>query len=75
MLGPLFDQLVDDCRNGRRGLMDCYGAKNPAEFFAVITEKFFEHPVALRHHHEDAYSVLRDFYGLDPAGWFSDQTT
>ena len=73
VLGPLFDQLVDDCRNGRRGLMDCYGAKNPAEFFAVITEKFFEHPVALWHQQEDAYLVLRDFYGLDPAKWHFDR--
>ena len=69
VLGPVFEQLVEDCRSGHHGLIDCYGAKNPAEFFAVITETFFEHPDALRHHHEEAYGVLRDFYGLDPAGW------
>jgi len=66
-----FDQLVEDCRSGHRGIIDCCGAKNPAEFFAVLTEKFFEHPVALRHAHEEAYGILRDFYGLDPAEWHS----
>jgi Mlc titration factor MtfA (ptsG expression regulator) len=72
VLGPVFDQLVKDCRSGRRGRIDCYGAKNPAEFFAVMTEAFFEHPGALRHHYEEAYSILRDFYGLDPAEWNTD---
>lgn len=75
VLGPMFDQLVEDCRNGHRGLIDCYGAKNPAEFFAVITETFFERPEALRYHYEEAYSVLRDFYGLDPADWALDEMT
>jgi MtfA peptidase len=72
VLGPIFDQLVKDCRNGRRGLIDCYGAKNPAEFFAVMTEAFFENPEVLRNHHEEAYGVLCDFYGLDPAEWNAD---
>ncbi len=46
-----------------------------AEFFAVITETFFERPEALRYHYEEAYSVLRDFYGLDPADWALDEMT
>ena len=73
VLGPVFDQLVEDCRSGHQGLIDCYGAKNPAEFFAVLTEKFFEQPNVLLHHHEPAYRVLRDFYGLDSAGWHSEK--
>jgi hypothetical protein len=32
-----------------------------------FTETFFEQPVALLHQHQEAYSVLRDFYALDPA--------
>lgn len=75
VLGPIFDQLVKDCRNGHRGLIDCYGAKNPAEFFAVLTETFFEQPEALRHHQEEAYRLLSDFYGLNPAEWHSDTLT
>ena len=69
VLGPEFDRLVEDCRRGHHGFIDCYGATNPAEFFAVITETFFERPNALRLHHAEAYNVLRDYYGLDPAEW------
>ncbi len=69
VLGPEFDSLVKKCRHGGHGFIDCYGATNPAEFFAVITETFFENPAALRHHHHEIYSVLRDYYGLDPAEW------
>jgi len=44
-----------------------YGATNTAEFFAVATEAFFDVPVDLEHHEPDLYSVLRDYYGQDPA--------
>jgi len=69
VLGPEFDRLVENCRRGHRGFLDCYGATNPAEFFAVITEAFFDRPETLRIHHAEAYTVLRDFYRLDPAEW------
>jgi Mlc titration factor MtfA (ptsG expression regulator) len=44
-----------------------YGATNPAEFFAVATEAFFDVPTALEHHEPDLYGVMRDFYKQDPA--------
>jgi Mlc titration factor MtfA (ptsG expression regulator) len=44
-----------------------YGATNPAEFFAVATEAFFDVPVALEHHEPRLYEVMRDFYKQDPA--------
>jgi MtfA peptidase len=44
-----------------------YGATNPAEFFAVATEAFFDIPVALEQHERDLYDVLRDYYNQDPA--------
>lgn len=69
VLGPEFDRLVENCRQGHHGSIDCYGATNPAEFFAVITEAFFERPNSLRLHHEETYSVLRDYYCLNPALW------
>lgn len=69
VLRPEFDQLVQDCRRGHHGFVDCYGATSPAEFFAVITETFFERPDAFRLHHENAYNVLREFYQLHPLAW------
>jgi Mlc titration factor MtfA (ptsG expression regulator) len=44
-----------------------YGATNPAEFFAVTTEAFFDVPVALEHNEPGLYEVMRDFYEQDPA--------
>ena len=43
-----------------------YGATNPAEFFAVATEAFFDVPAALQRHEPQLYEVLRGFYKQDP---------
>ena len=59
--------LLEQTRQGRPGLIDAYGATNEAEFFAVVTEKFFGQPIELRHRHADLYAVMRDFYRQDPA--------
>jgi hypothetical protein len=53
--------------DGAPTAIDAYGAKNPAEFFAVLTEHFFERPVELRDRHPSLYQVLREFYRQDPA--------
>ncbi len=64
-----YDRLVRACRKGREGLIDCYGATSPAEFFAVVTETFFETGKELEQERPEAYGVLREFYGVDPARW------
>ena len=53
---------------GRKTLLDKYGATNPAEFFAVTTETFFERPKTLRSKHPELYEQLRAYYKQDPAG-------
>lgn len=53
--------------SGTRTVIDAYGATNPAEFFAVLTEHFFERPVELRERHPALYAALREFYRQDPA--------
>src|SRR6266705_3561916 len=40
-------------------LLDTYGASNPAEFFAVATEAFFERPCALCAQHPKLYAELQ----------------
>jgi Mlc titration factor MtfA (ptsG expression regulator) len=47
-------------------LLDTYGATNPAEFFAVSVEAFFERPRALRAHHPKLYAELRTYFQQDP---------
>ena len=44
-----------------------YGATNPAEFFAVATEAFFDVPGALAHHEPNLYEILAGYYQQDPA--------
>jgi Mlc titration factor MtfA (ptsG expression regulator) len=67
VLSAQYAQLVDDVRHRRRTLLDPYGATNPAEFFAVATECFFERPVEMRAYHASLYQVLCEFYGQDTA--------
>jgi hypothetical protein len=53
-------------------LLDTYGATNPAEFFAVATEAFFERPRALRSQHPRLYGELQRFYRQDPVLYSSE---
>jgi Mlc titration factor MtfA (ptsG expression regulator) len=60
---------------GRPAVLDTYGATNPAEFFAVATEAFFERPRALRERHPELYAELEQFYRQDPARDFAERAT
>jgi Mlc titration factor MtfA (ptsG expression regulator) len=53
----------------RRGdsVLRPYAATNPAEFFAVATELFFNRPIDLRTHEPALYEELASFYLQDPA--------
>jgi MtfA peptidase len=53
-------------------LLDTYGASNPAEFFAVTTEAFFERPRALRRQHPRLYTEMERFFRQDPAQYSSE---
>jgi len=46
-----------------------YAATNEAEFFAVLTERFFESPKSLKKKFPDIYNELKEFYKTDPAQW------
>lgn len=69
VLAKAYRTLVRDAGYGRKNVLDSYGAKNPAELFSVATEAFFEIPGELNRVFPALYSVLRNFYGLDPTGW------
>ena len=69
VMEPAFRDLTDACGRGYGTFIDCYGATNRAEFFAVVTEMFFERPLLLRRHWADVYEAFRDYYGLDPVTW------
>jgi Mlc titration factor MtfA (ptsG expression regulator) len=52
---------------GREGVLDPYGSTDEGEFFAVVTEAFFDTPIELAEEHPALYEVLRAFYRQDPA--------
>src|SRR5690554_203574 len=47
--------------------LDPYAAEDPAEFFAVSAEAFFETPLELRAAHPRVHAQLARLFGLDPA--------
>jgi MtfA peptidase len=63
-LAPEYERLRAEPHGS---VLDSYGATNPAEFFAVATEAFFEKPHQLRAHNAALYTELSRFYRLDPA--------
>jgi Mlc titration factor MtfA (ptsG expression regulator) len=62
-----YNALVNDLRWGRPTLLGAYAATNPAEFFAVATEMFFERPWDLKAKHPELYGQMREFFKQDPA--------
>ena len=64
-----FEQFCQRVEKHQKTVIDAYGATNPAEFFAVSTETFFEKPRALSKRYPELYHVLKDYYGMDPLEW------
>lgn len=64
-----YDDLQQRLALGLPVLLDPYGATNPAEFFAVLTEVFFEKPAELNTEHPALYQLLSRFYRLNPLSW------
>jgi Mlc titration factor MtfA (ptsG expression regulator) len=70
-----FEALRDAAYSGVPTLLDTYGATDPAEFFAVITEAFFERPRALRKLHPALFDQLQRFYKQDPTLYSAEPVT
>jgi Mlc titration factor MtfA (ptsG expression regulator) len=64
-----YELLRHKTAKGRKTVMDSYGATNPAEFFAVATETFFEKPRQLKSKHPELYEELYGFYRVNPIEW------
>lgn len=64
-----FYQLQQQLARGETTLVDPYAATNPAEFFAVVTEVFFEQPRQLQQQQPALYQQLSQFYRLNPLSW------
>jgi Mlc titration factor MtfA (ptsG expression regulator) len=69
VLAREFAQLQWAGANGWPTLFNAYGATDPAEFFAVVSEVFFEQPQRMAAGHPELYAELRELYRVDPAAW------
>jgi Mlc titration factor MtfA (ptsG expression regulator) len=69
VLGAAYTRLQQQLAEGAEPWLDPYGATDPAEFFAVLSETFFENPVLLAQADLDLYRELAEFYRVDPLAW------
>jgi len=69
VLSSDFMELQLKTQSNQVDVIDSYGATNPAEFFAVATETFFEKPKQLHCNHPRLFEELKKYYNLDPTIW------
>jgi Mlc titration factor MtfA (ptsG expression regulator) len=62
-----YEGFCDAVDRGKDTWLDPYAAEHPAEFFAVLSEAFFQDPQETRRRYPDAYDQLKRFYRQDPA--------
>jgi Mlc titration factor MtfA (ptsG expression regulator) len=66
VLGKEYKELKERKKKFKKSTLDKYGATNPAEFFAVATETFFEKPEQLQKKHPELFEELKKYYQIDP---------
>jgi len=64
-----YTKFLEKAGRRKKTVIDKYGATNPAEFFAVVTETFFEKPKQLHKKWPDLYELMTSFYKLNPIEW------
>ena len=70
VMSKAYLELSDRLERGQKVSINSYGATSPAEFFAVVTETFFEKPTVLVKNYPDLYAVLQSYYHLNPIDWY-----
>jgi Mlc titration factor MtfA (ptsG expression regulator) len=67
---PVFSAAYEDfCRrveNAEETGIDPYASEHPAEFFAVLSEAFFELPALVDRQYPALYALLKAYYRQDP---------
>lgn len=71
VMGQEYQKFLRSLEQNQQTLIDSYGATNLAEFFAVISECFFEKPKELKAQHPKLYKQLREFYQQDPTSYIT----
>ncbi|MBU0622490.1 MAG: zinc-dependent peptidase [Gammaproteobacteria bacterium] len=61
-----YDDLCRRVDSGEETVIDPYATESPAEFFAVLSEYFFEVPDVLKREYPAVYGLMSRFYRQDP---------
>ena len=69
VLSAEFMTLQARVSRGAPSLFSDYGATDPAEFFAVVSEVFFEQAAQMAQQHPALYQEFSQYYQLDPVNW------
>lgn len=69
VLGTEYAELQRAASEGAPSLFSYYGATNPAEFFAVATEVFFEQAGLMKAAHPELYRELTQLHRVNPMSW------
>jgi MtfA peptidase len=65
--GEAYEGFCDALERGKDTWLDPYAAEHPSEFFAVVSEAFFEHPAETRRRYPEVYEQLKLFYRQEPS--------
>ena len=63
---PAYEDFCRRVDSGEETIIDPYASDDPAEFFAVLSECFFELPGVVSREYPDLYALLRSYYRQDP---------
>jgi len=61
-----YEGFCDAVERDKETWLDPYAAEHPSEFFAVISEAFFEQPAETKRRYPHVYEQLKLFYRQDP---------
>jgi len=68
-----WDHLQHRLEHHHKPWLDPYGATEPAEFFAVLTEAFFQQPEHLLEAQPEVYKAMCGYYRIDPRDFSAHQ--
>jgi MtfA peptidase len=63
---PAYEDFCRRVDAGEETIIDPYASDDPAEFFAVVSENFFELPAVVNREYPALYALLSSYYRQDP---------
>ncbi|MCG2578040.1 zinc-dependent peptidase [Dechloromonas sp. XY25] len=61
-----YDDFCRRADSGEETIIDPYASESPGEFFAVLSESFFELPDVVADEYPDLYALFKRYYRQDP---------